>query len=157
MSYGAARVIPSSDGRYSAAADGSIYSMVDPLRPRLMRPSKFGDGYLRVKIRCADGKARMCAVHRLVAETFHTNEFSKPLVNHKNGIKGDCSAGNLEWATHAENMRHAVDTGLHRPGTPVDADRKSAARAMRDAGIGLKEIACRLGCSVSTAHAYTGR
>lgn len=156
-SFGAARVIPSSDGRYAACADGSIYSMVNPSVPRLMRPTKFGDGYLRVKVRCADGKKRMCAVHRLVAESFIENPEGKPVVNHKNGVKSDCAATNLEWATSRENMAHAVATGLHRTSTSVDDSRVQVARSMRDAGSGFKEIAARLGCSISTAFAYVKR
>lgn len=51
-------------------------------------------------------------VHRLVMLVFHGE--SHLHVNHINGLRGDNRLENLEYVTHAENVRHAVRTGLIR-------------------------------------------
>ena len=68
------------------------------------------DGYIATTL--GDGKQSYKYVHRLVAEASIKNKHDKPQVNHINGIKGDSRAENLEWVTPAENIKHAIDTGL---------------------------------------------
>lgn len=71
-------------------------------------------GYMQISTRIGGRKGMVVCfkVHRLVAEAFIKNPEGKIAVNHKNGVKDDNCVGNLEWVTHKENLKHAVDTGL---------------------------------------------
>ncbi|MBH2967524.1 HNH endonuclease [Serratia ureilytica] len=69
-------------------------------------------GYLTVGIN-RSGKQHRKTIHRLVAKAFCRG--SGEIVNHKNGVKTDNRASNLEWCTASENELHAYRTGLKFP------------------------------------------
>lgn len=105
---------------YDASNLGRVRSLGSGV-PVVLTPKTDRLGYLWLSLRI-NGKNKRCLVHRLVAETFMPNPDNKPEVNHINGDKADNRVENLEWCTHAENMRHAVNTGL----IPQGADRVTA-------------------------------
>lgn len=73
-------------------------------------------GYATVKLRNdKTGERDDILVHRLVGKAFIPNPYNLPEINHKQGIKTDNRVSELEWCTGAENMKHAVETGLYKP------------------------------------------
>ena len=69
--------------------------------------------YLNVMLSNVDKK--IFRVHRLVGIAFIPNPENKPQINHKNGIKTDNRADNLEWCTSSENIKHSFDTLNRKP------------------------------------------
>lgn len=84
-------------------------------------------GYCRVWLYW-QGKSPNKKVHRLVAEAFIRNPKNKRTVNHKNGIKTDNRSQNLEWATDAENIKHAIDNGLFHDGSHLRGENANTAK-----------------------------
>lgn len=73
----------------------------------IIAPFKHRKGYLMVTL-YDGGKSKNCFVHRLVAQTFVANPEHKATVNHKNEIKTDNRACNLEWLTSKENTNYGT-------------------------------------------------
>lgn len=63
-------------------------------------------GYPQVSL-CKNGKPKKVLVHRLVAKAFLGSPKQGREVNHRNGNKKDNRVENLEWVSHARNIRHA--------------------------------------------------
>lgn len=108
--------IPGYEGLYAATTDGNIISLprFDSPRTNVLKPFN-RNGYRCVTLRpTIGGQDRHTArVHRLVALTFIPNPDNRPMVNHIDGDKTNNDISNLEWSTHAENVKHAWDTGLN--------------------------------------------
>ena len=76
------------------------------IKGRMLRPQTRRHGYLSVWLYRLDGNKRQESVHRLVAEAFCERKSDDTEVNHKNEIKTDNRAENLEWITHKENTNY---------------------------------------------------
>lgn len=70
------------------------------LKPRVCGKSR---EYLSVCFHCGD-KIKQYKIHRLVAMAFCPNPNGYNEVNHKNEIKGDNRAENLEWCSRSYNV-----------------------------------------------------
>jgi hypothetical protein len=104
--------VPGYEKYYSISINGEIYSK---RKNEYLKPHKSKIGYLWVWLQGENRTDRKhFYVHRLVAETFIpkpiTNE--KLEVNHKDGDKTNPCLFNLEWITHRQNIKHAIDNGL---------------------------------------------
>lgn len=95
-----------------------------------------------------DGKQHGPMCHALVA-----NEFLGPRpvgceINHKNGIKDDNRAENLEYVPHTRNMAHAIQTGLQK--TKLTPSQVWAVRDLLARGVRQKDIAAQFSVSPIT-------
>lgn len=97
-------------GVYAVTSEGRVWSY---RRKKWLSPYDNGRGYQMVRLHCKPIVVDV-SVHRLVGEHFIKNQYNKPQINHKNGIKADNRAKNLEWVTARENIQHASDTGLNK-------------------------------------------
>lgn len=75
------------------------------------KPSLSHNGYYQFPI-IINYKRIGVRVHRAVATCFIPNPNNLPEINHKNGIKTDNRAENLEWCTKMQNREHAMKNGL---------------------------------------------
>ena len=81
------------------------------MKGRVLKQSNDKDGYLQVRI-LIDGKGTTKKVHRLVAQAFIPNYDNLPEVNHKNCVRDDNRAINLEWCSHLYNVRYRQKCGV---------------------------------------------
>lgn len=77
------------------------------IHEKILNPIDIGNGYLRVALH-RPNKIVNIFCHRLVAIHFIPNPENKPCVNHIDGNTKNNHLSNLEWCTHSENMKHAV-------------------------------------------------
>lgn len=82
---------------------------------RILKPQADKDGYISIALQ-AYGAAKLCRIHRLVAEAFIPNTDDKPEINHVDGHPLNNHVSNLEWCTRLENQRHAANAGLYNVG-----------------------------------------
>jgi hypothetical protein len=97
----------------TAFINGGVYEVSNMGRIRSL--SNMGDfKYFCVISHNADNYTiiRGIPLHRIVAQLYVDGAKMGLVVNHKNGIKTDNRASNLEWVTQSENIKHADKTGL---------------------------------------------
>lgn len=90
---------------------------------RILKPSVNGPGYSQIKLPGLGGGQVTKRVHILVAAAFLP---ARPTpaheVNHRDGVKANNAAGNLEWTTRPENIDHAYRHGLMRSDGEANAN-----------------------------------
>lgn len=80
-------------------------------RNRLLKAGGSPHRYPQITLTGPDGY-KSTTVHLLVAHAFLDGYFDGAFVNHIDGSKNNNVVSNLEWVTHAANMRHASEMGL---------------------------------------------
>lgn len=76
-----------------------------------MKPRNNGLGYFQIKI-TIDNEIHQRYLHRIVAETFIPNPLKLEDINHIDGNKKNNNVENLEWCSHSNNIKHALNNGL---------------------------------------------
>lgn len=112
------------EGLYQVSNTGQVYRLAGfvnskngsgpfilPIKGGIMKQGDSQKGYKVVSL-CRENKGREFKVHRLVATAFIPNPLNLKEVNHKDGDKTNNNDWNLEWSTHADNIKHAYATGL---------------------------------------------
>lgn len=77
---------------------------------KILRPCFTTKGYLYVNL-SKNGHPYPYVIHRLVANAFIAKIDNKPQVNHKDTVKTNNKASNLEWVNNSENQIHSVRNG----------------------------------------------
>lgn len=94
--------VPNYGNKYKVSNLGRVKNE----KGNILKPFATHGGYFMVALQ-QNGIKTNVRLHRLVAEIFVPNQDCKKEVNHKNGIKSDNKATNLEWCSRSENMTHA--------------------------------------------------
>lgn len=128
------------DPRYQISNLGRVRGT----KGKIMTPKADTKGYHRVTI-SGTGTRK---VHRLVAQAFIQNPENKAQVNHKNTIKTDNYASNLEWTTNLENNLHAYRNGLRPYEGKLSDEDVRLIRFLRKKGLPRKQLMSEFGVSV---------
>ena len=100
-------------------------------------------------------------VHRIVATKFIPNPNNYTDVNHIDGNKQNNNVKNLEWCTRAENLQHAIATGLKTYKTGFRSHRATLTDAeVREirASTGSGKVLCKkYGVSSTTFYSVRNR
>lgn len=114
--------------------------------------------YPEVSLRAKPRKANR-TVHRLVCEAFHGPKPRGLEVRHLDGDPRNSRADNLEWATHAKNMRDRVKHGTNNPGEKSYLSKltENDVREIRSSAISKKKLGLRFGVTTATIYNIIGR
>lgn len=155
--------VPHYEGFYEVNSLGNVRRIIGwakdgtasrpQIRPNLKR--ELNKGYLRVTLSRNDKQERF-QVHCLVAAAFIGPTPSGHEVNHKSGVRTDCSLGNLEYATRSENNLHAYSAlgkksqqGSQHGRHKVTEAEVLEMRSLRAAGMKLADLSARYGIGVA--------
>ena len=96
------KAIAGYEGLYEVSDQGRVKSLKYG-KERIMKTRKNTYGYLQVNL-CKDGHIKNLLVHRLVADAFIPNPNNLATINHKDEVKTNNVATNLEWLSKADNI-----------------------------------------------------
>lgn len=113
------------EGLYLISSDGQVKSLISN---KLLKPNHMSNGYLSVEL-FKNGKSKRLLIHRLVATAFIDNPDNLPQINHKDEVRSNNHASNLEWCTPKYNMNYGKGVTTRHSKTDYSTElRKNVAR-----------------------------
>lgn len=103
------------EGVYEASSNGRIRRIKAGMGARvgrILRSYLDSDGYEQVHLSLPGARATL-GVHRIVAMAFLGYPGDGMEVRHIDGTRTNNSVGNLQWGTHADNVRDTLVHGTH--------------------------------------------
>ena len=94
------------EGLYEVSDQGRVKSL-KYCKEKILKPWNNKYGYLQVGLH-KDGKVEKPKIHRLVAEAFIPNPNNLTTVNHKDEVKTNNVASNLEWMSQKDNNNYGT-------------------------------------------------
>jgi hypothetical protein len=100
--------------RYEASSEGRLRSLnyKRTSKIQILCPALSADGYLKTMLLDDTGKYRSWMVHKFVMLAFVGLVPNGKEINHKDGVKLNNRAENLEYVTRSENCLHSFRLGL---------------------------------------------
>ena len=104
------KAIAGFEGLYEVSNLGRVKSLKFG-QEKILKPWEDTYGYLLVSL-SKDGHRKTLKVHRLVAKAFIQNPNNLGTVNHKDEVKTNNVASNLEWMSRADNKRYSANKSV---------------------------------------------
>ena len=103
------KAIAGYEGIYEVSDMGRVKSLGNDKyrKEKILKPRKNTGGYPYVNL-YKDGKRKTITVHRLVAKAFIPNHNNLETVNHKDEVKTNNVADNLEWMSQRDNNNYGT-------------------------------------------------
>ena len=117
------------EGKYDVSNFGRVRSYYKGLHIKTQRINNCGYCYVKLYVR--GKRQKMARVHRLVAEAFIPNPDNMSDVNHKDMNKLNNHVSNLEWTSHADNVKHSYDSGKRHAHRWTDEEKLMISRNTR--------------------------
>jgi predicted XRE-type DNA-binding protein len=157
--------IPEYENLYQVSNLGNIRSLdrkvfnngnksVCNVKGKVLKPSLDKNGYFYVGLVKDKLKTNSLKVHRLVGFAFCENYEEGKEINHKDGIRHNNIAENLEWVNRSQNIRDTFKRGRN-----VNGEKNNASKikneyigiiaSLYDSGVSQKIIASSFGVSQS--------
>lgn len=103
------KAIAGYEGLYEVSNKGRVKSLGNnkTRKEKILKQARNCCGYLFVGL-SKDGKVKHTFVHRLVAEAFIPNPNNLETINHKDEVKTNNAASNLEWMSQKDNINYGT-------------------------------------------------